>query len=185
MEASVVMLPGGDLDVNRACHRGAAGFMLIESLVAMAIFAVGILALVGLQARMTAHMGDAKYRAEAALLVDQLIGTMWADAHGGPWNPSHVPAFVNNLPAYNHYPSVPDSTQPCVLNGAASANPNVVAWLGSATQIGSVLNVLPNAAANRVRISVDGGNAVSITVCWQPPGDTVWRFYQTTAVIRG
>ncbi len=56
------------------------GFMLIEALVALLIFAFGVLGLVGLQAAMTKAQSTAKYRADAAFLAQQLVGTMWADA---------------------------------------------------------------------------------------------------------
>lgn len=61
-------------------HRAEHGFMLIEALVALLIFAFGVLGLVGLQATMTKAQSTAKYRADAAFLAQQLLGTMWADA---------------------------------------------------------------------------------------------------------
>lgn len=54
--------------------------MLIEALVALLIFAFGVLGLVGLQATMTKAQSTAKYRADAAFLAQQVIGTMWSDA---------------------------------------------------------------------------------------------------------
>lgn len=56
------------------------GFMLIEALVALLIFAFGVLGLVGLQATMTKAQSTAKYRADAAFLAQQVLGTMWSDA---------------------------------------------------------------------------------------------------------
>lgn len=65
----------------RAGRRQAAqGVMLIEALVAVLIFAFGVLGLVGLQATMTKAQSTAKYRADAAFLAQQVIGTMWSDA---------------------------------------------------------------------------------------------------------
>lgn len=60
--------------------RRARGFMLIEALVALLIFAFGVLGLVGLQATMTKAQSTAKYRADAAFLAQQVLGTMWSDA---------------------------------------------------------------------------------------------------------
>jgi type IV pilus assembly protein PilV len=53
--------------------------MLLEALVGIVIFAVGILGLVALQAAMTKAQSGAKFRAEAAYLASEVRGTMWAD----------------------------------------------------------------------------------------------------------
>ncbi len=55
------------------------GFAMIEALIALLIFSFAALGLVGLQASMVRATGSAKYRAEAAYLVNDLVGTMWAD----------------------------------------------------------------------------------------------------------
>jgi type IV pilus assembly protein PilV len=55
------------------------GAVLLEALIAIAIFAMGILALVGLQATMLQNTTDAKYRADASYIAQQQIGRMWAD----------------------------------------------------------------------------------------------------------
>jgi type IV pilus assembly protein PilV len=60
--------------------KGTRGFMLLEALVALLIFAFGVLGLVGLQAAMTKAQSTAKYRADAAFLAQQVLGTMWSDA---------------------------------------------------------------------------------------------------------
>jgi type IV pilus assembly protein PilV len=55
------------------------GFMLLEVLVALLIFSVGVLGVVGLQASMTKAQTGSKYRADAAFLAQRLLGTIWAD----------------------------------------------------------------------------------------------------------
>ncbi|MGV3570199.1 MAG: type IV pilus modification PilV family protein [Ramlibacter sp.] len=68
-----------------ASHRGrrgpsrVRGIALIEALVAVLIFAFGVIGLVGLQVAMTRAQGGAKYRADAAYLGTQVLGQMWAD----------------------------------------------------------------------------------------------------------
>jgi len=54
-----------------------AGFSLIEALVAIVIFSIGVLALIALQVTSVRQASNAKYRSDAALLANQLIGQMW------------------------------------------------------------------------------------------------------------
>lgn len=63
----------------RAHPASQRGIALIEALVAILIFAFGIVGLVGLQAAMTRAQGSAKYRSDAAYLGAQVMGSMWAD----------------------------------------------------------------------------------------------------------
>ncbi|HEY8607818.1 MAG TPA: pilus assembly protein PilV [Noviherbaspirillum sp.] len=55
------------------------GIILVEALVAVLLFSLGILALVGLQATMSKNVTEAKLRSESAFLANQLIGQMWVD----------------------------------------------------------------------------------------------------------
>jgi type IV pilus assembly protein PilV len=54
-----------------------SGFMLIEVLVAILIFAFGVLSVVGLQVNAIKQSSGAKYRTDASLLANDLIGKMW------------------------------------------------------------------------------------------------------------
>ena len=55
------------------------GVMLIEALIGILIFSIGILALMGMQATAMRATIDAKYRSEAAFLANEIIGTMWVN----------------------------------------------------------------------------------------------------------
>jgi type IV pilus assembly protein PilV len=55
------------------------GIALIEALVGILIFAIGVLGLIGLQVAMTRAQGTAKYRADAAYLGSQVLSTIWTD----------------------------------------------------------------------------------------------------------
>lgn len=66
--------------VTEMPNRGSqSGIALIETLVSVVMLALGVLAIVGLQATMNANATDAKYRAEASFLANELIGQMWVD----------------------------------------------------------------------------------------------------------
>lgn len=54
-----------------------AGFSLIEAMVAILIFSIGVLAMIALQVTSVRQSTNARYRSEAALLANRLIGEMW------------------------------------------------------------------------------------------------------------
>jgi len=60
------------------------GAVLIEAMIALLIFSLGVLALAGLQAAMLKSTDDAKYRAEATFIAQEKLGEIWADTdnHG-------------------------------------------------------------------------------------------------------
>ncbi len=55
------------------------GVVLIEALIAILIFSIGILGIVGMQANMVKNTSDSKYRADASNIAQQRIGQIWAD----------------------------------------------------------------------------------------------------------
>lgn len=55
------------------------GVVLLEALIAILIFSLGVLGIVGLQAAMIKNTADAKYRADASYIAQQRIGQMWSD----------------------------------------------------------------------------------------------------------
>lgn len=58
------------------------GVVLLEALIAILIFSMGVLALVGLQAAMIKNTSEAKYRADANYIAQKRIGMMWTDPDG-------------------------------------------------------------------------------------------------------
>jgi type IV pilus assembly protein PilV len=59
--------------------RSQAGVMLLEALVAILIFTVGVIAVMGMQAASISQVSAAKYRTDASYLANQIIGRMWVD----------------------------------------------------------------------------------------------------------
>ena len=55
------------------------GSMMLEALISILIFSMGILGIVGLQANSIKMSTDAKYRSQASLLANQYLAAMWAD----------------------------------------------------------------------------------------------------------
>ena len=58
-------------------HQG--GMMLVEGMIAILIFSLGILAIIGTQAIAIKQTSDAKYRVDASFLANQAIGAIWTD----------------------------------------------------------------------------------------------------------
>ena len=55
------------------------GATLLEAMIGILIFSLGILALVGMQALAIKQVNDAKYRADASFYANQIIGEMWVN----------------------------------------------------------------------------------------------------------
>jgi type IV pilus assembly protein PilV len=60
-------------------RRAERGAFLLEALIGILIFSLGILGIVGLQAQAIRSTNDAEYRAQAVYLANSLISQMWAD----------------------------------------------------------------------------------------------------------
>jgi len=56
-----------------------SGVMLIEALVAILLFSVGVVAVMGMQAVSIEQVSQAKYRTDASYLANQIAGKMWVD----------------------------------------------------------------------------------------------------------
>lgn len=119
--------------------------MLLESLIAILIFSMGILAIVGMQGSAVRATSDAKYRSDASMLANNLIGQMW----------------VSDRTA--------TTLQTNFQGGNGTDGSAYTAWYSG------VQATLPGAGANppSVTVSTAGATAgqVSITINWNLPGD--------------
>lgn len=132
------------------------GFTLIEVLVSILIFSVGIVGLVGMQSLMISHSIDAENRIQASHFANQLIGQMWGDRG------------VNDV-NMNTYDTV---------DGGARPNGHYLeSWM---TNVRANLPGATGANAPLVRVT---GNQVDITIFWRLPSATQTHSYATTAII--
>lgn len=130
-----------------------SGSVLLEALISILIFSVGILALVGMQAVAINNVADSKYRSSAAFLANQMVGTIWATRLG---------TTIAN--ASNVMAATPDPTFACNPCTTSTGNAYTQAWAAS-----SVAADLPNGTAS----IVINGTVVTVTIGWQPPKDVV------------
>lgn len=122
------------------------GFTMIEVLVALLVFSVGVLGLVGTQATAVRMATDARDRSSATFLADQLLARMLIS------DPATAASFAHRA----------TGTTTCTPSGTASANAIVTGWLAE------VAAQLPNAAATAQQVVVDATTGqVTIRLCWQ------------------
>jgi type IV pilus assembly protein PilV len=62
-----------------ATSSSQGGVALLEALIAVIIFSIGILGLIGLQANATKSTTQAKFRVDASQIASQRVAAMWVD----------------------------------------------------------------------------------------------------------
>jgi type IV pilus assembly protein PilV len=143
-------------------HKTQSGVMLLEALIGILIFSLGILAMTGLQTMSITLATDARERAEAANFADQLVGKMWLNRN----------ALANYV--YTGVGAAPPALQPwidevnAVLPGSVDYPPTV--QVGPATWITD-----PTVAA--------AGMQTTVTLRWKRPGTSDEHRFVMTAYI--
>jgi type IV pilus assembly protein PilV len=130
-------------------QKGAA---LIEALIAIIVFSIGIVGLMGIQAASVGAVSDTKIRQEASNVTQQLVGEMWS-----------------TLLRKND--GQPDLT----YLASAYASPSgsaFVKWRDSA-----VYTRLPKSNTIPPTVLIANNGEITITVSWQTPTDTSPRRY--------
>ncbi len=134
------------------------GASLLEALIALLIFSFGVLGIVGLQASMNIRSTEAKMRADAAALTDEVIGRMWIT------QPSDRVTF-----RYRH------ELATCVTDGAGTLPSRLSAWK---TKLDATI---PGARARIVYEDTNG--EVELTICWLRPQTNEWSNHVARARI--
>lgn len=173
---------------RRAIRPGATlqhGVFLIEALLGILIFSLGILSLVAMQTAAVSAQSDARYRIEAANLADQIVSEIWLNvARPTPANAATSQASVI---LFQHQAT--GTIASCNFSGAASAAAEVTAWLNIVTGAGTGL---PGATAARQQITVTpvadalgqpAYSLLNVTVCWQAPIDAAPHRHTVSAMI--
>lgn len=146
--------------MKRVFHYKQEGALLIEAVIALLIFSLGILSLLGLQANAIKQVGEAKLRMDASYLASQIVGQMWADRQ--------------NLADYSHL----ESGNSCTFTGTAASSSVVTSWLTEVSK-------LPNASA-QIKVQNNAGERlITVTVCWRAPQETSTHNFTNTALISG
>ncbi|GAB3776559.1 hypothetical protein GCM10028796_54250 [Ramlibacter monticola] len=129
----------------RRSRRFQGGVMLLEALIAILIFSVGILGIVGLQATAVKQSTEARYRSEASHLAGQLLGRMWID--------NRTPAALQTK--YNTCPTV--------------ACAGYFEW---ATRVSDTLpGATITSATLKPTVEVEDDGLVTIKIYWRSPSE--------------
>lgn len=151
------------------------GVMLIEALVGILIFAVGILALIAMQATAIRASQDSRFRTEAVNYANDLLSQILVSV-----DRTSDATLQATLAAFQHQPT---TNANCDYSGAASANALLTNWAQLITGTTGLTPPprlpLPRTTPGRVQVLVDTSagayNTVTINVCWQGPEDPVAR----------
>lgn len=120
------------------------GVILLEALIGILIFSLGVLALVAMQAVSVSNVSNARYRTEAAFLANEIISEIWVDRGSGYGN---VASYI-------------------VSNGSASGAP-------AANWVQKVRAQLPGSDTYGPDVAIAtpaaGGRQVTVTLRWKAP----------------
>jgi type IV pilus assembly protein PilV len=136
------------------------GVALLEALIGILIFSIGILAVVGMQATAIRTVSDSKYRSEAAFLANQLMTQIWTDD--------------GNIGSY-------------AFNGTGTPNDCLTRWIAQVdshlpgTTANKPVVTVTNITNRAVAPANSTGALVSIQVFWKLPDDAVARNYTLLA----
>ena len=116
--------------------KNQSGMMLIEALIGILIFSIGILALIAMQATAITNTTESRYRTEASFLANQIIGQIWVDRGT---NNSNVAAYDTTsgagTTARTAWITKVASTLPGVTAGGTNAPTIAVTTVGGAQQV--------------------------------------------------
>ena len=149
---------------NGPLKQRQSGILLLEALIAILIFSIGVLSTVALYANAVKLTGDANYRSSASALANQLISQMWVS--------DRAPSTLNANFA----------------GASGSGGGGYTAWLAD------VQAALPGVEANPPTVTVDTSSAPSattgrvvVTIFWKAPSESASapaHSYIETAQIR-
>ena len=147
------------------------GFFLLEALIAVLIFSLGILGLVAMGGLAMQAQSDAEYRTQAAAYANQIIGDIWVNLDRSTVTSGYTSIAVFQLNT--------TTTNSCEYSGGnVGAQAAVANWVTNITTAGPGQG-LPGSTTGMQQILIENTaaafNKVTVTVCWKSPKDTVAR----------
>ena len=149
--------------MNCIHRRTQGGVVLIEALLGILIFSIGILALIGMQSVAVKNTTDARYRAEAAFLANAMLSqmrldmanvTLYPDSNTGTYAPRT--AWRNQV----------EALLPGVNIGSSQRVPSITVTPG------------PTYASD-----TDPPSQVTVILTWRQPGESDDRRFEIVGMI--
>jgi type IV pilus assembly protein PilV len=142
------------------------GVVLIEAMIAILVFSIGVLGIVGLQSVMISGAAEAKYRSEASFFANRLLGEMaTADRASAADLGPFATGGARYTTWYNDIKNANISAGLLGLPGATANPPSVTVAAG------------PNNASGRpVRYDI------TVTVPWKAPGQSLHKHVVTASI---
>jgi type IV pilus assembly protein PilV len=137
--------------------RRQEGVMLIEAMIGILIFSIGILALIGMQATAVKNTTDARYRSEASFLGNSIVAQIWLDR-------ANIDSYKDSNPsAYGPR----DAWRTQVETALPGVN------LAGAQRVPSI------------DVDTGNGNRVTVIIYWLQPGETQQRQFHIVSYVNG
>lgn len=146
------------------------GVTLLEALIAVVIFGIGTLALVGMFARSIGTARDSQFRTEAAVYAAELLNAISGAVDRDPSTGEVIPSgTANSLDRF----TIKTSGGLCAFSPqTGTLHPLVGAWK---TKVRGAAGLPWPDATVPVQVVADPAdhNRVTVTICWRPPGEAV------------
>ena len=150
------------MNLKPQIRRAQQGAFLLEALIGILIFSLGILGIVGLQAQAIRFTNDSEYRAEAVYLANSLISQMWGDKRDS------LKANYDSAGGGFGYTKFKDDVHSRMIGAIFPVEPVV--------KVDPTDGSLPLAVTRT-------SSVVQVQIFWQMPGDLAQHNYTTTGVI--
>lgn len=141
------------------------GSVMLESLIAILIFSLGILSLVGLLGASVKDTTSSMYRTLASQLASEVVGEMWSGSQTVPNVSTYLAGFG-------------------VSNAATAWREKVAESLPGVVNASQDEEGEESGGSNAPVIDVNG-NVVTVTVFWKAPGDSSAHKYVIATRIDG
>jgi type IV pilus assembly protein PilV len=139
--------------------------MLIEALIGILIFSIGILALIGMQGTAVKNATDARFRSDASYLANTIVGQMRLDF---AFIDSYKDSATGNYPARTEW-----------RNQVAAALPGID--LAGSVRVPSItVDAMP---ALTYAGDASPSNRVTVVIRWLQPGETQERQFQVVTYL--